>query len=209
MKTPLEPSRFLVDPAIRPFIKDFRIDLAAADVPVLSADEFIVVDHVNQGQDVLVVKAIMPYVMRRTDIETPSESFAMVAPEQGNGHFVFTPRVGGGVPGLINIDTNNPTVSTAPANGTDRLRLAGIDNITDHPYLDAMRVWDNPVNSFIVKGRTQFQVTFRLAPTNMPGRFRIGEGDNRIDFAGCYVVGVLMPDQLYGELFAAAMRGDG
>lgn len=210
MLTPLETARFLADPSIVPVVADYRVDLMATDVPTSGADRYVVATVEQSKNEVLIVKGIVPYAMRRTNIGTGGESFAMIPAAQGNGHFLFQPRVGqGGTPALIQVDLNRPRVEATPGDRAARLVDGGFDNIADNPLFEALRIWDNPMNTILVSAGSTLQVIFSLLPTAMPGRFQIGAGFNRVDFAGCYIVGLRMPAQLYGELFNDAVKKAG
>jgi hypothetical protein len=100
-------------------------------------------------------------------------------------------------------------VSTGTLANADRTTLGGINFISMDPWIDSMRY--NPLFSFKVPADTSFRVTFQLTPVStvspIPNPYQIGAGAKRVDFAGVTVSGVILPEQLYGQLMNDLQNG--
>lgn len=208
MTTAIDPREFLADPQVRPLARTRRADITASNAQQVSPGEYIIYENETAKGQVEIVRYLVPFAMERTDIGTPQESFQMIDPMQGNGHFIFSPRVNSKTVDNIDIDNNAPSTAAAASN-TDRPRRGGINFISRDPWVDSQRY--NPLFAIPVTSKTVFQVTFQLAPlsqTNpIPNPYQIGAGAKRVDFAGVVVAGVVLPQQLYGQLQDALNKG--
>lgn len=204
----IEPSHFLADPQVRPFIKDGRQDLTAPNCPIASAGKYIIFSLRPPRGQVVIIKSMVPYAMERTDPGGPNESFKMLDPQQANGFFTFEPSINDAAPFIIESDFNAPEIQAGPPSANNRVRSRGISYISPDPWQEAHQSWFNPLFSLLVPGDTVFQMLFSIYPPSpinaMPatGQYSIGgvDGGKRVDFAGCMVVGQQMTEQYYHEL---------
>lgn len=200
---------FLKDDQVRPFLRDERHDITAANAPMHSPDEFIIFSKTPPKNQVIIVKAIAPYVMRRTDVgDAVLESFEMIPPVLANGFFMFEPFVQTQSPFVIETDVNAPAVM-ASANDAERIKGPGFTCVTDDPIKSILFSHDNTFSIFI-GGQQPFQILMKVLPVNtvggIPNPFTVGNPpipgpqQKRVDFAGALVYGVTMPEQLYNEM---------
>jgi hypothetical protein len=207
----IDPRHYLADPTARPFIRDFRIDLTASDVPQESAGRYIVADlKVPRGQRFL-VKSVMPYAMARTDVGTAQESARILVNEEVGGFFSFEPTVNGNSPFVIEADLNAMRTS-AGAQNSDRVRANGWTHVSDNPWFQASASWDNPMFTVEVSPDSTFRIVFTVLPVGfanpLPNPYVIpaapppaAQPPKRVDFAGVVITGVNMSDQSYRDIY--------
>lgn len=206
----------LGDAQTKQWIRHHRQDLVASNCPIQQTGRFIVFDELVPEGSFVVVKGVVPYAMERIQVGTPAEFAQFIEPIVGNGWFSFEPLVNGGSPFEIFVDVNAPQqaiiASTGVANDPndkDRARAKGFTDISKEPLRDAGTYWSNPLFSFGVPGGARLQVIFSLLPSaiaNPLQGYAIGASveppQRRVDFAGCFVVGEIMPETLYRSLVA-------
>jgi hypothetical protein len=200
---------FVKDDQIRPFMKVERHDVTDPDAPARSSDEFEVFSVTPPKNQVIVIKAIAPFVCRRTSIGDPVlESFQYIPAIEANGFFGWQPFVQNQSPFIIESDINAPrTSAAAPADKTDRIRFPGFTHISDNPLQDIFVRKDFSF-SILVEGDKRFTVVMRVLRVGtvggIPNPFRIGNDalgtQKRVDFSGAAVYGVTMPAQLYNDI---------
>lgn len=203
----LNPRDFMVDESVKPFIKDQRVDLLAADTKKQAAGRYFVFEHKVTKGNVLVIKGLVPYACERTDVGTTDEAFAMIDPLFGNGCFSFEPQVNGNAPFTVSLDYNAPRISTGTLLNADRARKNGFSHISKAPLDDAKQAYFNPIFSFLVPSDNTLSVVFSIlsvgSSSPMPNPYTIGgTSEKRVDFAGVVVVGVEMSEQLYRKTAA-------
>lgn len=205
----------VADSQRRRWVRNRRIDLLAANAPVVSQNYFICFEEEIPENSVVVVKGLVPYVCERTNPGN-NESWQYLAPAIANGWFSFEPVIGVAAPMEIVLDVNAPTLAAGTLNNDERQGSKGLTDVSDTPWRDAAIFWTNPLFSFAVQGGSKLQVLFRLlsdihAATDSPMTniytIAVGAGPpltKRVDFAGCLVVGEIMPAALYKQLAARA-----
>lgn len=216
--TLIDPRYFMRDPEAQPFLSDFRVDLTAPDVPLESGTSgqpgarYIVTQIRPPRGQVLLIKAFQPYAMKRTDIGTANESFAMIDPLEAGGHFSFEPLVGGLSPIVANLNVNAPRNLAGPLLNSDRVVGKGVSFISSTPYADVMRSGFNQNFTIEVPSDRLFTVVFSLidntafaAPLPSGGQFVVSSDTvdpptKRVDFAGTVVSGIIMSDQKFQQL---------
>ena len=208
----VSPPLFLADPQVRPFARDSRADLAAPDILQVSNQEFVIYSNKTKKGQVEVIKSNSPYAVRRTDVNTPQESFEMIPPEEGNGWVSFTPQINGQCPIVLDIDYNAPRNLPGPLSNLDRIKRAGISSLSPRPW-EAAQYQQHPLFSFIVPSKAELIVTFSLLPpavvNPIANPFTIGGlGQKRVDFAGVVIAGVQMPQHLYDSLLKTTERSN-
>ena len=213
MSVIIDPRRYLADPTVRPFVRDFRIDLTASDVPIEATGRFIVAElAVPRGQR-FVIKSVMPYAMARTDVGDASlESARMLSNAEAGGYFSFEPSVNGNSPFIIEADLNAMRTSSGALNA-DRVRTNGWTHINDNPWFSSSVNWDNPLFSVEVAPDAIFRIIFTLLPvgysSGIPNPYVIpapppaAQPPKRVDFAGVVLTGLNMSDQSYRDIFKA------
>lgn len=215
--TLIDPRYFMRDAEAQPFLSDYRVDLAAPDVPLESGTQYTqtaryIITQIRppRGQTLL-VKAWQPYAMRRTNIGTPNASFEYIPPQEAAGHFNFEPLVGGLAPFVASLNVNAPTELAFAQNG-QRVIGKGVSFISETPYADVMRSGFNQNFTIEVPSDRLFTVVFSLidgtaAAGALPigGQFQVSADvvdppTKRVDFAGTVVSGIIMSDQRYQQL---------
>lgn len=197
----IDPRRFLSDPDVQPFMRDFRIDLTAADAPIRAAGEFIIADLPVTDKQVLLIKTLVPHVYTRTDVGAATETFRPLTGQEANGHFLWQPVVNDQSP-LLGVDYNAARLAGSAQN-TDRFNLNGFSHISESPFMDAQKTWDNPLFTFMVDSNRRFRVIWSILPVGavspIPYPYAVGggAGTRRVDFAGVVVAGVVMSKQKY------------
>ena len=211
MSVIIDPRRYLADATARPFVRDFRVDLTAPDVPTEATGRYIVAElPVPRGQR-FVVKSIFPYAMARTDVGDASlESARMLSNAEAGGYFSFEPSVNGNSPFVIEADLNAMRTS-AGAQNSDRVKTNGWTHIVENPWFSASVNWDNPLFSVEVAPDAVFRIIFTLLPTGfssgLPNPYLIPapppavQPPKRVDFAGVILAGINMSDQSYRDIF--------
>jgi hypothetical protein len=221
----IDPLRFLVDEQIRPFYRDERHDLTAANAPILSTGVFIVHSHQVPKDTVEVVMGVLPHVWARSNPGTPSETVALInevdslpppLPATGilrgtaQGWFLWNTLKGGAPPFTTETNYNAPQTQ-AGASDAQRFVQRGLTWATSDRIIGSTVGFGNPLSTILVPAGQRFEVTFQLAPTSptnpVPNPYQIGAGDLRIDFAGALVFGVTMPQQFYDKLVNARRQG--
>lgn len=208
----IDPRRYLTDPTARPFVRDFRVDLTAADVPVESSGRYIVAElRVPRGQR-FVVKAVFPYAMARTDVGDASlESVRTLSNAEAGGYFSFEPSVNGNSPFVIEADLNAMRTSAGALN-SDRVRASGWTHIVENPWFSSSVNWDNPLFSVDVAPDAVFRIIFTVLPvgyaSGLPNPYVIPapppavQPPKRVDFAGVLITGINMSDQSYRDIYS-------
>lgn len=205
---------FIIDESATPFIHDRALDLVAAQdagTPYFPGQpEILIFDYPAEKSQVLVVKAIIPYALQRVDVGLDTEHLEFIPQRLGNMAFQFTPYIGPGAIGLV--DFKYPPLNSAAAAANEPSESSkGFTTISEEPKQDAERAWFNPMTTYaLVPPGQPFRVTFKLIPTTLGGGFYIppkvipGPDPNankqRVDWAGCYVVGMQMSQQAYSEM---------
>lgn len=214
MSTLIDPRYFMRDPEAQPFLSDYRVDLAAPDVPLESGTlgqpgaRYIVTQIRPPRGQVLLIKAWQPYAMKRTDVGTPSESFAMIDPLEAGGHFNYEPLVGGLSPIVANLNVNAPRDLAGPLLNNDRVVGKGVSFVSSSPYADVQRTGFNQNFTIEVPTDRLFTVVFSLIDNTasagaLSNPFQITTNPavtKRVDFAGTVVAGIIMSDQRYQQL---------
>lgn len=201
---------FIVDEQIRPFIRNKRADLLASDTEVVGAGQYVILKNRVKKGTVEIIKAIIPYAQRRTDVATGTESFESILPVEGDGHFVFTPMVNSQPLFMSEIDFNAPRLANGTLKNEDRQKRSGLSGLSASPEADALRA---PPSWFALKlvSDSELVVTFEILPAAntsplTSGRFlvdRDAPSDRRVDFAGVVITGVVMPTQTYDNIVSA------
>lgn len=212
--TLIDPRYFMRDPEAQPFLSDFRVDLAAPDVPLESGTQYTptaryIVTQIRppKGQTLL-IKAFQPYAMKRTDVGTADESFAMIDPLEAGGHFSFEPLVGGLSPIVANLNVNAPRDLAGPLLNSDRVIGKGVSFISSTPYADVMRSGFNQNFTIEVPSDRLFTVVFSLIDNTafadaLSNPYQVTTNPavtKRVDFAGTVVSGIIMSDQKFQQL---------
>ena len=217
--TLLDPRYFMRDPEAQPFLSDYRVDLAAPDVPLESGTQsttsarYIVTQIRPPRGQTLLIKAWQPYAMRRTNIGTATESFEFIPPQEAAGHFSFEPLVGGLAPVVAQLNLNAPrALSPGPLLNSDRVIGKGVSFISETPYADVMRSGFNQNFTIEVPSDRLFTVVFQIidgtafaSPLPVGGQFQVSRATDdpptkRVDFAGTVVSGIIMSDQRFQQL---------
>lgn len=216
--TLIDPRYFMRDPEAQPFLSDYRVDLAAPDVPLESGTaqqpgaRYIVTQIRPPRGQILLIKAWQPYAMRRTNIGTGTESFEFIPPQEAAGHFNFEPLVGGLAPIVAQLNVNAPRVLAGPLLNSDRVVGKGISFISESPYADVQRSGFNQNFTIEVPSDRLFTVVFQIidnsafaAPLPSGGQFVVSSSTvdpptKRVDFAGTVVSGIIMSDQKFQQL---------
>jgi hypothetical protein len=212
--TLIDPRYFMRDPEAQPFLSDFRVDLAAPDVPLESGTQYTptaryIVTQIRppKGQTLL-IKAFQPYAMKRTDVGTADESFSMIDPLEAGGHFSFEPLVGGLSPIVANLNVNAPRDLAGPLLNSDRVVGKGVSFISSTPYADVMRSGFNQNFTIEVPSDRLFTVVFSLIDNTafsgaLSNPYQVTTDPavtKRVDFAGTVVSGIIMSDQRFQQL---------
>lgn len=214
--TLIDPRYFMRDPEAQPFLQDYRVDLVAPNVPLESGTQYTasaryIVTQIRppKGQTLL-IKAWQPYAMKRTNIGTASESFALIDPLECAGHFNFEPLVGGLAPVVAQLNLNAPRDLAGPLLNSDRVIGKGVSFISSTPYADVMRSGFNQNFTIEVPSDRLFTVVFQLvdgtafaSPLPLGGQFQVTTDPavtKRVDFAGVVVSGIIMSDQRFQQL---------
>lgn len=210
----------------RPWVRNHRADLVANSVavPVDSPGRFVIFEETIPEQSCVVVKALVPYAIERTNPGTSDESFRYINPLVGNGWFAFEPLVNQGSPLDMRLNFNAPQlaivggVANPALNNADRQVANALTDVSDQPWRDAAVLWNNPLFTFVVPSSAKLRVIFSLLTTihatlanPMTNIFAIGATagpptNKRVDFAGVLVVGEIMPENLYREIAAAEIQ---
>jgi hypothetical protein len=216
--TLIDPRYFMRDPEAQPFLSDYRVDLAAPDVPLESGTQYTtsaryIVTQIRppKGQTLL-IKAFQPYAMKRTNIDADDESFALIDPLEAAGHFNFEPLVGGLAPIVAQLNVNAPRELAVPPVllNSDRVVGKGVSFISSTPYADVMRSGFNQNFTIEVPSDRLFTVVFSIidgtafaSPLPIGGQFQVTTDPavtKRVDFAGVVVSGIIMSDQRFQQL---------
>ena len=208
MSVLIDPSHFLSDPEVRPFVFDKRIDLADPNVPIVATGKFICASiKVPRGQ-IYVVKAVIPYAMERINMPAANETAQFLNPRECDGFFLFEPLVNDSSPFVMELDYNAMSIDGAAYNNNDRVRGKGISYVSAEPWKAAQNAWFNPLFTFTVSSDATLRVIFSILGVasigGIPagGQFAVAGagGARRVDFAGCMVVGQMMSEQYYRGL---------
>ncbi len=207
---------------VKQWIRNRGIDLLSATPPIVSAGRFICFEEEIPDGHAVFVKGIIPYARQRINVGAADESFQYISPQDGDGFFCFEPVVNGNAPLDILLDLTTPQLAkpggvATPTNEKDRQAAKGFTEISITPLLDALTFWNNPLFSFPVVGGQTLQVIFELLTTvktatangltSGTGTFAIdADATKRVDFAGCVVVGEIMPENYLHALEEEAHR---
>lgn len=214
--TALEKFDFIADDQIRPFVRDHRADLLASDIETIAGGQYVILKHrVKQGQ-IEIIKNIVPYADRRTNVGVANERFEKITPQEGNGFFAFTPLVNNQPLFTSEINYNAPRKAAGTLSNNDRQKRSGLTALSLDPWADAQR---NPPSYFAVKlpSDTELVVTFEILPAAntsplTDGAYQIAvaaDEARRVDFAGVVIAGVVMPQSVYDRLVAPPSSGGG
>jgi hypothetical protein len=203
----INPSYYLADPQVRPFMRDVRVDLTAPDVEQISDGVFVVYRRKTTKNQIEVVHSITPYLQKRTDIGTPEESTQKITNGAYDGQFAFNPLINNQTPVIFDIDFNAAKADGAASlSNADRVKRSGIAHLSLQTWVDSQR-W-NPLFQLAVPSETELLITFQVLPQSatdpLPNPPQIGAGANRIDFAGVMVAGVLLPQKMFDDLVKAS-----
>jgi hypothetical protein len=197
----------IADEQIIPFKHEDRHDITnPADGIQISENRFVACQFTQPKGQVVVIKAIAPYLMFRANAGGANETLQFIPGSDANGFFAFEPLVNNQSPYVIRSNVNAPTTSAA-ALDTDRIRSPGTTLIPDDPALLEYTPKD-PFFKILVRGGKTFTLVceiLRDATANpIPDPFEIGAtaitANRRVDFAGALIYGVTMPEQLYNKL---------
>jgi hypothetical protein len=156
----------------------------------------------------------MPYAMQRLNVGLASESVAYIAPRDGDGFFLFEPRLAGNKSGLGYTDNQLDAMTTqAGATNADVKGSSGVTFIVDDPWLAVTRTVDSGVMGRKVASGQTLQVLFSLiqdpivGADALPSRYVVpvfgGPAPvpplRRVDYAGIVLAGLQMPAQVYEE----------
>jgi len=201
----LVPPRYLLaDPDAAPFYWDHRIDLTAADAPIIATGQFLVFQQRVPANQVWLIKTIMPHVYARTDVGTAQENYRALTKQEANGYFSWELLVDEQTP-LMSANYNNPRLASAPQN-TDRSNLNGISTISEDPHGDAFKSWNNPLFTIKASADKVVKVVFRIRALGqaspIPNGYAVGGavGSRRVDFAACLLTGAVVPAQTYDRV---------
>lgn len=190
-------------PNITPFRRNKRADLVASNIK-RRGNRYLIFQTKAKKSEVEVITSVVPYLMVRTDIGTPSESIAYLPNATFGGLVAFNPLVDGKSVLILENDLNAPRANAAAASlsDTDRVKRSGLTDVSDDPFGDSER-W-GPQFQIVLKGGALFEVTFEILPASatgaLPGIPTIGSGVKRIDFAGVIVSGVVMPQKTFDDM---------
>ena len=190
------------DPQHKRLFLDFRVDLSSSSVKTLGAGRYVVATYSPPKAQVGVVYGIIPYAMERTDVGNADESMQLIDPLVGNGFFSFEPLVNNNTPIQIEQDYNVPQIASSTPNNNDRAKGKGLTWLSRNVYQDALQAWDNPFFAFLVPAGATLNIVFSLMQYTAlnsggfatTGRYQIGTGTKRVDFAGVVITGVQVPE---------------
>lgn len=205
----LEPF-LLGDPDVKPFQWDYRIDLAAPDAQLETINEgvFVVLrEKIPKGQ-IALIGAVVPYMMERTDIGTPTESVRLLPTGTYDGLVSFNPLFGTLTPYVNKVNYNAPATLLTAQN----LQRTSVNSGNTHPQAQVginAQNW-NPLYRIPVPSETEFVITFQIIPQASTGiatplpvypiRSEQGvDGSARIDWVGVVVTGVLMAQTKFDQ----------
>lgn len=214
---PIDPRNWLAAEETQPFVTTRYRDLAATDgsLKVVSEGKYIVLNERPARGQVLVVKAITPWAMKRVNVGTPQETVQFCTPADVNGQVIFETFVGGNAPILF--DQSGPAFKDAAnASNNDLVGGKGIPFVSADPWNSVAWAWNNPQFTFLVKSGSDLTVTFsvlRPSVTNpIPTVYTVPPAPGatyRIDFAGVTVVGLSMSEQTYAKIYKATTSAPG
>lgn len=214
---PIDPRNFLFAEEVQPFVITRSRDLAAVDgtLQQISEGKYVILNERPARGQVFVIKSIVPWCMKRDNVGLPTESVSFCSPAAVNGQVLYEPFVGGNTPILF--DEVNPAFKTAAAaSNNDLTGGKGISFVSPDPWSDAQRSWFNPMFTFLVKGGTDFLVTFSVLRPSVQNPIPVvytipptPGATERIDFAGVTVVGLSMSEQTYTKVMNATQAAPG
>lgn len=196
--------QFIVDEQIRKFKYEECHDLINPDSGVeIAPDTFEFTSFAPEKGQVVVVKAVAPYLMRRENPGTPDESVVMVSRFEANRWFSVTIKIGNSIPLISSINVN-AFADLATASDSERIEAAGGTGITDDPWLVEFLPKD-PADSYLVRSQKKFSLTLKQLPLNTVDPISNpviigGPTTKRVDFAGAIVYGVTMPESVYDSM---------
>lgn len=213
---PIDPRSWLFAEEVQPFVITRSRDLAATDgsLKKVSEGKYIILNERPAKGQLLVVKSVVPWCMKRTNVGTPNETVEFITPADVNGQVLYEPFVGGNSPILF--DEVNPAFKTAAAaSNNDLTGGKGISFVSQDPWSDSQRSWFNPQFTFVVRGGTDFLVTFSILRPSVQNPIPVvytvppSSTTHRIDFAGVTIVGLSMSEQTYAKVANATQSAHG
>lgn len=204
---------YLVDSDVLPFTWDYRQDLTAAgEVEVVADGVFVILKKFLPKGQVAIINSIVPYLMQRANIDSPDETVVLLPTGVFDGLVTFNAEITSLTAFIAEINYNAPTRLSA-ANNTTRAVVRSGDTHPVGAVSINVQNW-NPLFRLVVPSDTEMRVTFQIVPQNptaanqLPVYPFIGTagvvGTARIDWAGCVVSGVLMPQKKFDDARGAA-----
>lgn len=205
---------YLSDPDVQPFWWDYRQDLTApaAQLETVADGIFIILKETVPKGQVALISGVTPTIYQRQNINTDQEFVAQLPTGAFSGLVAFNLEVTSLTAFISKINYNAPT-QLASANNLVRATVRSGDAFPVREVHANVQNW-NPLFRIAVPSETEARVTFQIIPQNqtvanqLPVYPFIGTegvaGVDRIDWVGCVVSGVLMPQQKFNEMRARA-----
>ncbi len=197
--------QFIADDQIKKFKYEECHDLVAPDDGVqIAADVFRFLSFSPGKGQVVVVKAIAPYLLQRTDPGGADESVKILSRLVANRWFSVTPYINNSIPLISGINVN-AYADLATANDGERIELPGGTALTDDPWIIEFFPKD-PADSYVVRSKKTFSLNLKVIPLDStdpisnPVVINGAKAATRVDFAGAIVYGVTMPETVYDAL---------
>ncbi len=194
---------FMPGPQAVPFRLEQRIDLVpAADPPLYGPGRYIVFDWTIPKGEAYVVKGIAGCCWQRVNIGGVNATFERMNNQDCAGKVLFTPLVNQRA-AVFSQNVHNRPTTLAGAATVAPYRSAGFTTITEDPDKDLGSMWYNPLYSFVVRSGEKLQVLFEILPVTSGETLEVSADaavTNRIDFAGAYVVGQILRDDVFSAL---------
>lgn len=185
-----------MDLNLSPYYRDETRDLAAADVPIRASGEYVVFEDTVPQNQVVIIKGFVPYVMERTDLGSSGVESAKLIPNSEISRMVsFEPSINNSSPHIIENNHVKMELHSATSD-SGRHRSQGFSHVSSNPWEDAIRLWGSNAYNIVVPPESLIRVFFKvLAVGTNFSTYTVGSGSKRIDFAGCLVVGHIIPAQ--------------
>lgn len=205
---PVDPRSWLVDPQVRTFERESRIDVQADNAPQVVTGVFRPWTYQVPDNKVLVVKGWVPYAQVRDNVgNVATEQVNLLPSAAFSGAGYWSLKVDGQSPLLDRGSMNKPTTSASAVNQFDE--DSGHTWVSDTPRRDAWAMAFNQIMGVVVRAPATVFIQFRLLylPSSpgvpIPARFNAPfvAGGRRVDFLGALVVGAEMASQYYDEVF--------
>ncbi len=195
--------QFIANDQIRPWKYEESHDLIAPAKGIqVSQTDYKILSYTPEKGQVVVVKAIAPYLMQRTNPDTPDGSVSMISKIIGNRWFSVVPQINRSIPYVSSVNLNAFSTLAGANDTADRIQLPGGTAITDDPWIVEFFPKD-PAVSLLVRGGKTFQLTLKALPLNAttpienPVLINGPNAATRVDFAGAIVYGVTMTENVY------------